>query len=107
MSLKRRLGAWASEWSFLAFLAILFAVVAFSACRGCMVSEDVAVRALETNGFSDIKITDHDYFALVLRGGSTDDAARFTAEATNPVGKRVTVEVYTGWLFKGATIRTR
>ncbi|MEK7650302.1 MAG: hypothetical protein AAB364_00270 [Patescibacteria group bacterium] len=76
-------------------------------CRGCTVSDQVAIKALETSGFSDIKIVDHSWFAIGVRGGSDSDAARFTAEATNPVGKRVTVEVFTGWLFKGATIRSQ
>ena len=42
-----------------------------------------------------------------FRGGDDGDAARFTAIATNPIGKEVVVEVYAGWPFKGATIRIR
>ncbi len=93
------------NWTAWMFLAVL-AIGGLVSCRGCLVSEDVAIRALETNGFSDIKITDHSWFALGLRGGSTDDAARFTAEATNPIGKRVTVNVFTGWILKNATVRS-
>lgn len=86
---------------------LFLALAALMSCRGCTVNEQVAIKALETSGFSDIKIVDHSWFAIGVRGGGSRDAARFTAEATNPVGKRVTVEVFTGWLFKGATIRSQ
>jgi hypothetical protein len=74
--------------------------------RGLLVSESTAVKALETQGFSNIKIESHDWFAISWRGGSKDDVARFTAHATNPAGKRVEVHVYAGWPFKGATVRS-
>ena len=93
-------------WAVLIVLVVVL-VIAMAFARGVLVSEDVAIRALETQGYTNIKIIDHSWFALGLRGGSEDDAARFTATATNPIGKTVEVEVYTGWIFKSATIRTR
>ena len=96
-------------WKTLGVLAGMFLVLSLL-CGGCMrgalVSEDVAIRALETQGYSDIKVTEHAYFALNLRGGHRDDAARFTCKAKNPAGKQVTVYVFSGWLFTDATIRT-
>lgn len=83
---------------------ILLGVGSF--CRGCFVSEDVAVRALEKMGFTDIEVTHHAWFAVSLRGCSKSDAAKFTARATNPAGKEVTIEVCSGWILKGATIRS-
>lgn len=74
--------------------------------RGLFVSEDTAIKALETQGFSNITIESHDWLAIGWRGGSKDDVARFTAHATNPAGKRVEVYVYAGWPFKGATVRS-
>jgi hypothetical protein len=75
-------------------------------CRGCLVEEAVAVRALDTQGYQNIRIVDHVWFGIGLRGCSGHDAAKFVAEVTNPAGKKVQVFVCTGWLFKGSTIRT-
>lgn len=75
--------------------------------RGIFVSENKALQELEVQGYSDIKITDSDWFFVSLRGGATDDAARFEAEAINPIGKKVKVSVYCGWPLKGATIRSK
>lgn len=73
---------------------------------GLMVPDSKAVRALETQGFSDIKITERAWYFIGMRGGDKSDSVRFTATATNPAGKKVQVYVFSGWLFKGATIRT-
>ncbi len=88
------------------FLIVLVLIVCLAPFRGALVSEESAVRALEVQGFSGIRVTEHAYFLLGLRGGDENDAARFTAEAKNPAGKDVTVYVFVGWPFKGATIRT-
>lgn len=89
------------------FGAFLALVLIFAGCsRGALVREDVAIRALEDQGFSDVKVTEHAWFWLGVRGGHKDDAARFTCQAKNPAGKEVTMYVFSGWLFGGATIRT-
>jgi hypothetical protein len=87
---------------------IAVAVLFFGAamCRGAMADEAGAVEALETQGFSDVTITGHAYMLVGLRGCSEKDAARFDATATNPLGKRVDVQVCAGWPFKGHTVRT-
>ena len=97
------------EVSIVTLIVVLLATVVFVLpnCRGVFASPDVAVKALENQGYSNVKITEHAWFLIGLRGGSEKDAARFTATATNPAGKEVVVEVYAGWPFKGATIRTR
>lgn len=90
------------------FMFLLVLVVSIGACsRGVLVREDVAVRALEIQGYSDIKVTDSAWFAVGYRGCDEKDAARFTAVAKNPAGKQVQVYVCTGWPFKGATVRTK
>jgi hypothetical protein len=86
--------------------SILIIVVFVSGMTGILVPESKAVKALETQGFSDVKITSKAWFMVRLRGGDKSDTVRFTANATNPAGKKVTVYVFSGWLFKGATIRT-
>lgn len=91
---------------FLWFIVILFPVAFFfGACRGVFASEDAAITALEAQGYSDIQIVDHAWFAVGFRGCDEKDAARFTAKATNPAGKAAEVYVCTGVIFKGGTIR--
>jgi hypothetical protein len=85
-------------------LVTLVALLIFA--RGVLVSEDVAIKALETSGFENAVVTERDWFCIAWRGGSTDDVVRFQCTATNPSGKEVTVFVYAGWPFKGATVRT-
>jgi hypothetical protein len=87
-------------------LAII-AIITFTLFRGALVNSNEAIMALETQGYSDIKIVDKAIFFIALRGGSKEDAAMFTAQAKNPVGKKVTVYVCVGWPFKGSTIRTK
>lgn len=74
--------------------------------RGTFADEATARNALETQGYSNITITNHAWFAVGLRGCAEKDAARFDATATNPAGRAVKVYVCTGFPFKGATIRT-
>lgn len=87
-------------------IVILFPVALFfGLCRGVFASEDAAIRALEAQGYSNIQIVDHAWFAVGLRGCDEKDAARFTAKVTNPSGKPAEVYVCTGVIFKGGTIR--
>ena len=91
-----------------ALIVILFVVLVIGGiCRGILVEESVAVRALEIQGYTDIEIVDHAWCFVGFRGCDRNDAARITATATNPVGRRVEVYVCSGWLFKGSTIRTK
>ncbi len=90
----------------LILFALMFLIAVGSNFTGALVNEKVAIRALDSQGYSNIKITDHSWFAVSLRGCDKGDAARFTAKATNPTGKETEVYVCTGWLFKGATVRT-
>ena len=87
------------------YLICLLLVVALSFRGGC-VGESSAIRALETQGYSNIRIVDKAIFAMGCRGGDQSDAARFTAIATNSLGKEVKIYVFVGWPFKGATVRT-
>jgi len=87
-------------------LVAIVVLVALASCgRGAFVSNQVAVRALETQGYTDVQVTDHSWFAIGWRGCDDKDAARFTATAKNPAGQKVTLYVCSG-LLKGATIRT-
>jgi len=86
-------------------LLVLSAIVFWLSPKGIFVPESRAVHALEIQGFSKIEITHKAYLFINWRGGSEDDCVRFTAKATNPIGKEVEVYVYSGWLSKGSTIR--
>jgi hypothetical protein len=86
-------------------IAVVIVLAVFFGCfRGAFVDESVAVRALEKSGYSHVRITDHKWFVVGLRGCGRD-AARFDAIARNPAGQEVKVFVCAGWLFKGATVR--
>ncbi len=84
-------------------LAVLF--IAFG--RGVFVNQNVAVRTLEAQGYSNIQIVNHAWFAVGFRGCDQNDAARFTAKVINPAGKPAEVYVCTGVIFKGGTVRVR
>ncbi len=96
---------WGLIW-IAACVIIVCAVIAFSIFRGLWADKSTALRALEKQGYSDVRIIDHSWFMVSVRGCSNSDAAKFTALAKNPVGKEVECFVCTGWPFKGATIRT-
>ena len=86
-------------------LSLLFSL--FMQFRGFLVDKPIAKRCLELQGYHNVQITDRAGAFVGFRGCDATDAARFTAEATNPAGQEVEVYVCTGWLFKGATIRTK
>ena len=88
-------------------LILAFVLILIMFGTGIFASKDVAVRALEAQGYSDIQIVDHAWFAVGLRGCDEKDAARFTAKVINPAGKPAEVYVCTGVIFKGGTVRVR
>lgn len=83
---------------------LVMAVVGFGI--GMIADRAVAVRTLEAQGYSDIKITHHAWFLVGFRGCDRNDAARFTARARNPAGRPAEVYVCTG-VLKGGTIRVK
>lgn len=87
--------------------ALAIVLMALCMFRGIMVNDDTARLAATIQGYSNVKVVDHSWFAVGLRGCSGGDAARFTVKATNLAGKDVQFYVCSGWLFKGATIRTK
>ncbi|TSC89098.1 MAG: hypothetical protein G01um10143_479 [Parcubacteria group bacterium Gr01-1014_3] len=91
-------------WFYLLITLIFFVLFIFP--TGIFVDESVAVKALDNFGFTNIKILDRDVWFVPLKGGSKEDVVRFTADAINPAGKRVKIYVFSGWLFKSATVRT-
>ena len=88
------------------FLLIVGSIMFFGLCRGILVDESVATKALEKQGYTEIEIINHDWFLIGFRGCDKNDAAKITAIAKNPIGQEVEVFVCCGWPFKGATIRS-
>jgi hypothetical protein len=74
--------------------------------RGVLTEKTQAVAALEAQGYEDIEIVDKAWFFVGFRGCG-NDAARYTANVTNPRGKKVQVYVCVGWPFKGSTVRSQ
>ena len=87
------------------YLLLVVGLLFVATFRGLWVDESAAARALETQGYSDVQITDYKWFVVGMRGCG-GDAARFDATATNPAGNQVQLFVCVGWPFKGSTVRS-
>lgn len=79
-------------------LGLLFLLLV-GTLSGCTNSSD-AHRALESSGYTDVRITGYDFFAC-----SEDDFFHTGFAAKNPNGVEVQGTVCSGLLFKNATIR--
>lgn len=90
---------------FITLIAIILVIIYQFA--GFFVPESKAVNELQVQGYSNIQIIDRAWLTIYWRGGAADDVVRFQAKADNPIGKNVEVYVYSGWPFKGATIRSK
>lgn len=77
---------------------VAFIFILILSMRGCTDPEG-AIRVLQQNDYTDIKITGHRWF-----GGSQGDTYITGFEARSPKGNLVTGVVTSGW-FKGSTIR--
>ncbi|MGC1550745.1 MAG: hypothetical protein WA777_19660 [Rhodanobacter sp.] len=69
------------------------------ALAGCYSTND-AKKAMEAQGFTNIEVTGHAWFAC-----SEDDTFATSFTATNPQGKKVSGAVCSGMFFKNATVR--
>lgn len=87
-------------------LCVALCVIVGSNCLGSLADNSSAVKALEIQGFSNVKIVEKDWLFIPFKGGDKTDNVKFTTSATNPAGKTVTVCVYAAWPFKGETIRS-
>jgi hypothetical protein len=88
------------------YIILLVLALALDGLPGSCVKDSTAVRALETQGYGNVTVIEKNTYFVGFRGGSGSDAAKFTCKAKNPAGKEVTVYVYSGWPFKGSTVRT-
>ena len=88
-------------------IAVLIVIVlmVLAGGRGMLVSEQTAIDTMETQGFTNVEVTDKAWFLVGFRGCGSDDAARFEVTAINPNGQEVDCIVCADWPFKGSTIR--
>lgn len=83
---------------------VILAAAALSGC-GLLVSDDAAVHAAENAGITNPVVTDTHYFFPSLSGCGKDDAVGFDVSGVNPQGRKITVTVCCGAVFKGCTVR--
>lgn len=107
MNLKKQSGY--IDFKSLFMLFVLLLIVLFGLFGGKFANQEIAERALEKQGFSNIQIISHQWAFVKWHGCSYNDVAKFKAKATNTAGKKVEVSVCTGWrlrnwLFGGPTI---
>lgn len=88
------------------YFVVFFVIVFFAIFGGIWADPQLAIRAAENQGFSQVRIVDKSWFAVSFKGCSNSDAAKFSIKAINPSGKEVEMSVCVGWPFKGATLRS-
>ena len=80
------------------YMVIVAAVIMLNV--GFFSNPDVAVTAVEQHKYTNISVVDHTWSFLAFRWGTPRGSmARFTVDALNAERERVTLTVYTGWLF--------
>lgn len=89
--------------------AILLVALLFLVFGGpLMVSDNQAVRAMESAGYTDVKVTTRVNYFVTFYGCAEGDSAYFEMRGKNSKGDLITnAFVCVGWPFKGATIRYR
>jgi len=88
-------------------LVVTITFLVFVSCvAGRFANQNVAEKALTTNGFTNIKLVKRSSIFAGVQGCDKADLTVFTFSATNAIGKTVQVNVCQGWPIKGATIRS-
>jgi len=107
MNMKELPGVVGAIILFAVLVAVLVvACFGIGACCGTLTDSGKAVQLLRDLGYSDIQIIHRDTWFVDFKGGASEDNALYVIRATNPSGKEVTVQVFMGWPWKGATIRS-
>lgn len=86
-------------------IGLVFLALMMTSC-GTFVDTDRVARAVEKQGYRDVKITRKHIFFIAWRGCGKDDDAAFKATALNATGQQVDLTACAGWPFKGVTVRT-
>ncbi|HPN96445.1 MAG TPA: hypothetical protein PLK35_01630 [Candidatus Moranbacteria bacterium] len=97
------------QWVGVLMILLSVLLMIFTLCSfffGIFVKPDIAIRALEKQGYENVQILEKEWLFVYFRGCSGSDNAMFKAKATNPAKRETDVIVCVGWPFKSATIRT-
>ena len=87
-------------------IVLIVALIALVVFGGLFAKEEGAVRLLEAQGFSDVKITSREWLFVGFRGCENTDSAKFNFTAVNSNGETVdSLFVCKGLIFKGYTLR--
>ncbi len=105
--MKKEYGFTLIEVMIVVAIVAIIGAVALRGFSGILVKDQKAITAAETNGFTNVKVLEHDWLLVQFRGCDRSDVARFTISATNPANQQVQFYICSGWLFKGTTIRTK
>lgn len=91
-------------WSIGFWTTLIVALAAAQFSCGNSIPQERAVKALEAQGFSDVKITKRSVVFVNFCGCDQSDIVKFDAMVTNSRGERVHL-IVCGGIFKGMTIR--
>jgi hypothetical protein len=81
-------------------------VIWLSGCGAC-VDDDQVRRAVQKQGYSEVKLGKKSIILMSWTGCGRSDAAAYEATALSTKGKRVDLIVCAGWPYKGVTVRTK
>lgn len=79
--------------------------IMFQGC-GVFVRDNAVVKAVEKQGYRNVKVTSSHVLFVSWRGCSGSDDAAYKMLATNAFGQKVELIACAGWPFKGVTVRT-
>jgi prepilin-type N-terminal cleavage/methylation domain-containing protein len=87
-------------------LACVAVIFGYGALGRVFVDNKDAVRAAESFGMTEVKITSRKNVLACFRGCGSDDDVAFDLKAKNAQGADVDLKVCCGAWFKGCTVRT-
>lgn len=82
----------------------ILSVILFCNC-GLMTSEQDAITAARTSGFTNIRVVSSSKIFQRLGGCTSEDAAAYSLTGINSQGKKVAITACVGWPCKGTTLR--
>lgn len=86
-------------------VAIVIGLLSLGMYRGEWVSNDVALKAVSDEGYTQAQITERHSILAAWYGCDEKDAACFKVTAKNSQGKPVKLVVCAGFVFKAVTVR--
>lgn len=104
--MKRARGFTLVELMIAVTLAGIVTVLGYAALGRLFVDNKDAVRAAETLGMTEVKVTSRKNVLACFRGCGSDDDVAFDLKAKNAQGADVDLKVCCGSWFRGCTVKT-